>query len=188
MTPPGAVIFDMDGVLVDTEPLHLRATQATLGSRGGSYTARDNQAFFGATDPEMLRVLRILFGLPQSTAELVEAHTAHLVELIRVEARPLPGVPDVPLWLRKSGVRLGLATADHQPHALRPGAGQGPGQGGDLLAGGLEILLPELAMAGIAQPHGAVRGPFSGDDGHGAHGAGEVMAMGDDVKRNATSG
>jgi HAD superfamily hydrolase (TIGR01509 family) len=115
MMPPGAVIFDMDGVLVDAEPLHLRATQATLGSRGDSYTARDNQAFFGATDPEMLRVLRILFGLPQSTAELVEAHTAHLVELIRVEARPLPGVPDIPLWLRKSGIRLGLATAARRP-------------------------------------------------------------------------
>jgi HAD superfamily hydrolase (TIGR01509 family) len=115
MTRPAAVLFDMDGVLVDAEPLHLRATQATLGARGDSYTARDNQAFFGSTDPEMLRVLRILFGLPQSTAELVEAHTAHLVELIRAEARPLPGVPDVPLWLRKSGIRLGLATAARRP-------------------------------------------------------------------------
>jgi HAD superfamily hydrolase (TIGR01509 family) len=115
MKRPGAVIFDMDGVLVDSEPLHLRATQATLGSRGDSYSERDNQAFFGATDPEMLRVLRIIFALPQSTAELVDAHSAHLIELIRAEARPLPGVPDVPLWLQKSGVRLGLATAARRP-------------------------------------------------------------------------
>jgi HAD superfamily hydrolase (TIGR01509 family) len=110
-----AVIFDMDGVLVDSEPLHLRATQATLGPRGDSYTERDNRAFFGATDPEILRVLRILFDLPESTAELVEIRTARLVELIRAEGRPLPGVPDIPLWLRKSGVRLALATASRRP-------------------------------------------------------------------------
>jgi HAD superfamily hydrolase (TIGR01509 family) len=109
------VIFDMDGVLVDSEPLHLRATQAALGPRGGSFTEHDNRAFFGATDPEMLRVLRILFDLPQSTAELVEARTVHLVELIRTEARPLPGVPDVPLRLRKAGFRLALATASPRP-------------------------------------------------------------------------
>src|SRR5262249_14346953 len=29
-----AVIFDMDGVLVDSEPLHYRATRAALGARG----------------------------------------------------------------------------------------------------------------------------------------------------------
>jgi HAD superfamily hydrolase (TIGR01509 family) len=107
----GAVIFDMDGVLVDSEPLHLRATQAALGARGGSYTDRDNQAFFGTTDPEMLRVLRILFDLPESTAELVEIRTARLVALIRAEARPLPGVPDVLLRLRRSGIPLALASA-----------------------------------------------------------------------------
>jgi HAD superfamily hydrolase (TIGR01509 family) len=106
-----AVIFDMDGVLVDSEPFHHRATQAALGRRGASYTERDNQAFFGATDSEMLRVLRILFDVPEPTAALVEAKTSHLVGLIRAEARPLPGVPEVPLWLRASGLPLALATA-----------------------------------------------------------------------------
>ena len=45
------MIFDIDSILVDSEPLHLRATQATLGSRGDSYTERDNQAFFWAYPP-----------------------------------------------------------------------------------------------------------------------------------------
>lgn len=110
-----AVIFDMDGVLVDSEPLHLRATQAALGARGTSYSERDNRAFFGATDVELLRVLRILFDLPQATPALVEAKTAHLIALIRAEARPLPGVPGVPLWLRNSGLRLALASSSRWP-------------------------------------------------------------------------
>jgi HAD superfamily hydrolase (TIGR01509 family) len=115
MKPIRAVLFDMDGVLVDSEPLHFRATRAALGPRGVGYTERDNQAFFGATDAEMLRVLRILFDLPQSTAALVEAKTAHLVALIRGQGRPLPGVPDVPLWLAGLGLPLGLVTASRRP-------------------------------------------------------------------------
>jgi HAD superfamily hydrolase (TIGR01509 family) len=149
MTRPGAVLFDLDGVLVDSEPLHLRATQATLGSRGGSYTARDNQAFFGSNDPEMLRVLRILFDLPQSTAELVEAHTAHLVELIRAEARPLPGVPDVPLWLRKSGVRLGLATTSRRPIVRAMLEAVGLSRAFDAIVSGDEIVRGKPAPDGF---------------------------------------
>ncbi len=105
----------MDGVLVDSEPLHLRATQAALGARGTSYTERDNRAFFGATDVEMLRILRILFDLPQPTPALVEAKAAHLIALIRAEARPLPGVPAVPFRLRNSGLRLALASSSRRP-------------------------------------------------------------------------
>jgi HAD superfamily hydrolase (TIGR01509 family) len=101
----------MDGVLVDSEPLHLRATQAALGDRGPSFTTRDNQAFFGVTDVEMLRVLRILFNLPASTAELVEAKRRHLVVLIQAGVPSLPGVPDVVHRLRASGLALGLASA-----------------------------------------------------------------------------
>jgi 2-phosphoglycolate phosphatase len=106
-----AVIFDLDGVLVDSEPLHLRATQAALGARGPSFTERDNRAFIGATDADLMRVLRILFDLPDSTAALVEAKTRHLLARLRSEGRPLPGVPGVPRELRAAGWRLGLASA-----------------------------------------------------------------------------
>src|SRR5262245_26527349 len=110
-----AIIFDMDGVLMDSEPLHLRATRFALGDRVRSYTARDNQAFLGATDTEMFRVLRILFDLDTTTEELVRRKQERLVALIRAEGRGLPGVPDVPLRLREAGLSLGLVTASARP-------------------------------------------------------------------------
>lgn len=115
MNSIAAVIFDMDGVLIDSEPLHLRATQLALGDRGPSYTERDNRAFFGATDAELFRILRILFNVGPTTAELVAAKLTHLLALIRAEGRPLPGVPAVPLHLRETGVRLGLVSASARP-------------------------------------------------------------------------
>jgi HAD superfamily hydrolase (TIGR01509 family) len=111
----GAILFDMDGVLMDSEPLHLRATQFVLGDRARSFTERDNLAFVGATDPEMFRVLRVLFDLETTTAELVSRKRAHLLALIRAEGRPLPGVPEVPLRLRETGLRLGLVSASSRP-------------------------------------------------------------------------
>jgi HAD superfamily hydrolase (TIGR01509 family) len=111
MRPVEAVIFDMDGVLIDSEPLHLRATQVALGPRGMSYTERDNRAFFGATDAEMLRVLRILWDLDDPTPSLVETRTRHLLALIHAEGQPRPGVPLVPRELRAAGFALALASA-----------------------------------------------------------------------------
>ena len=115
MSTIGAILFDMDGVLMDSEPLHLRATQFVLGDRGGSFTERDNLAFVGSTDPDVFRVLRILFDLDTSTAELVHRKRERLIALVRAEGRPLPGVPEVPLRLRETGLRLGLVSASARP-------------------------------------------------------------------------
>ena len=115
MSTIGAILFDMDGVLMDSEPLHLRATQLALGDRPQSFTERDNRAFIGATDPEVFRVLRILFDLEASTTELVERKREHLIGLVRTEGRRLPGVPEVPLQLRGTGLRLGLVSASARP-------------------------------------------------------------------------
>jgi HAD superfamily hydrolase (TIGR01509 family) len=115
MSTIAAALFDMDGVLVDSEPLHLLATQLALGPRGPSYTERDNRAFFGTTDHELFRVLRILFDVEASTDDLVEAKRRHLAALLRTRGRPMPGVPTIPLRLREDGVRLGLVTASPRP-------------------------------------------------------------------------
>ena len=115
MSVIAAIIFDMDGVLMDSEPLHLRATRFALGARAQSYTERDNQSFFGATDPEMFRILRIVFDLDATTDELVLRKREHLVSLIRSEGRGLPGVPEIPLGFRDAGLRLGLVSASARP-------------------------------------------------------------------------
>jgi beta-phosphoglucomutase-like phosphatase (HAD superfamily) len=109
-----AILFDMDGVLMDSEPLHLRATQFALGERA-RYTERDNQSFFGVTDTEMFRILRILFNVDASTDDLVRKKRDCLVGLVRAEGRGLPGVPEIPLRFREAGFRLGLVSASARP-------------------------------------------------------------------------
>jgi HAD superfamily hydrolase (TIGR01509 family) len=110
-----AVIFALDGVLIDSGPLHLRAAQAALGARGASYTERDSGAFVDASDGDLFRVLRILFDLDQTTEQLVAAKRQHLCALLQREGRPLPGVPEVPRRLREAGVLLGLVSTSAPP-------------------------------------------------------------------------
>lgn len=110
-----AVIFDMDGVLLDSEPLHFRAIREVLASRNATYTERDNQAFFGATDAELFRILRIIHNLEPSTEALVREKTEILIRLVREEPRPLPGVPEVPRRLKSQGIALALASSSLRP-------------------------------------------------------------------------
>lgn len=106
-----AVVFDMDGVLVDSEPMHVDAMRQLLRPYGIAYTDSENEEFFGFTDPEVFRVLRARYGLEPDDHALTQRRAALLVELTRKRTVPMPGVPDVPKALHGLGYRLAVASS-----------------------------------------------------------------------------
>ena len=58
---PGAVIWDVDGTLVDTAELHFRAWVDLCRDLGHDFTRADFAATFGMRNPE---ILDVLFGRP----------------------------------------------------------------------------------------------------------------------------
>lgn len=106
-----AVIFDMDGVLVDSEPMHVEAPRRVLGPLGIEYTDADNERFFGFTDPEVFRILAREHGLELRQAELVQQRTQLIVEMTRAAPTPMEGVPDVLHRLVRARYRLALASS-----------------------------------------------------------------------------
>jgi HAD superfamily hydrolase (TIGR01509 family) len=105
------VVFDMDGVLVDSEPMHVDAMRRLLGPYGVAYTDRENEQFFGFTDPEVFRILKERYGLAPDEQELTRRRTELLVELTRTRTVPMDGVPDVPRTLHGWGYRLAVASS-----------------------------------------------------------------------------
>ena len=106
-----AVIFDMDGVLVDSEPMHVDAMREVLRPYGVPYTDEENEQFFGFTDLEVFRVLRERHGLAADPDELAHRRTQLLVRQTRERTVVMPGIPEVPRRLHALGYRLAVASS-----------------------------------------------------------------------------
>lgn len=103
----------MDGVLVDSEPVHAEATRLVLADHGVAYEGGDN--FFGFTDEEVFRVLRARHGLEADVPTLARAWVERVVPLLAARLHPMAGVPGVLDDLRVTGYRLALASGSAPP-------------------------------------------------------------------------
>src|SRR5207249_10084666 len=110
-----AVIFDMDGVLVDSEPLGMEAMRRVMARQGVPYTEADNNEFVGRTTLEECRILKARHRLEADARDLTRQYVDILVDLIREGPRPMPAVPGVPGGLLTPGTRM------------PPGPAAGPG-------------------------------------------------------------
>ncbi|MCG3149977.1 MAG: Phosphorylated carbohydrates phosphatase [Verrucomicrobiae bacterium] len=84
-----AVIFDMDGVLIDSEPLHSQAWQALFADLGHAHGNGVNyRDYIGVSDMVFLKEFLAKNPLPQTAKELHSRKLQHLYRLIR-EHRPI---------------------------------------------------------------------------------------------------
>jgi len=107
-----AVFFDFDGVIADSEPLHLRAYQAVLGAEGIDLTKEDYYArYLGYDDVGLFQALGRDRGMTL-TAEKIDAWVeakSHLVEeMLSSDAVLFPGTKDC---IRMFAERVPLAIA-----------------------------------------------------------------------------
>jgi len=106
-----AIIFDMDGVLVDSEPLGFEAMRQVMGRHGVTYTEADNSEFLGRTTLEECRILKSRHGLQADARDLTSEYVEILVSLIRDRPRPMPGVPAILEEVFAAGYRMALASS-----------------------------------------------------------------------------
>lgn len=109
-----AVIFDMDGVLIDSEPLWKIAMEEVFASVGCNLTRKDFQKTVGLRIDEVITFWHNAVGWDTYSPKDVENKIVNrMVELIQQNGDPLPGVLDTLQFLQERGLKIGLATSSY---------------------------------------------------------------------------
>ena len=110
-----AVIFDMDGVLVNSEPFYVEVEQKNFKKLGLNVTQEEHKTYQGTATDLMWKKVIEKHGLSHSVDELVEMTnsivTPYFQSLEVIE--PMPGVYDLIEFLHKQNVPLGLASSSY---------------------------------------------------------------------------
>ncbi len=106
------VIFDMDGVIIDSEPLHYQVFEIHCRDLGFKAAEEDYNAFIGCTDLDMYAFLKEKYGLYESAENLVEYKRTLFVScLLNADIKPIPAVEPLIRQLSASGIQLALASS-----------------------------------------------------------------------------
>ncbi len=107
-----AVIFDMDGILVDTEPLQFRAAERVFREQIGlTITQEEMLPFVGVRNIEAWESLRQLYSLPGTAQELSEAQSRFYEPLLRDEAEIMEGAPELVAQVAAMGYAVAIASS-----------------------------------------------------------------------------
>ncbi|NMA26247.1 MAG: hexitol phosphatase HxpB [Burkholderiales bacterium] len=112
LTPLQACIFDMDGVLLDSEPFWRQAEMEVFATVGLHLTEEDCMQTMGVRIDEVvaLRHLQKPWSSP-SCSEVADRIVERVAELIQTRGRPLEGVGEALEFLQEKGLSLALASS-----------------------------------------------------------------------------
>lgn len=111
---PAAVLFDMDGLLVESEPLWTVAETEVTAALGGRFTVEMKAAVIGTRLDVAAPTIVAAAGLDVDPAVFAQRLLDRMVELFR-EVLPLrPGAADLLAALHADGVPLALVSSSYR--------------------------------------------------------------------------
>jgi HAD superfamily hydrolase (TIGR01509 family) len=112
--PIDAVVFDLDGLLVDSEQVWDEARRDLVRDTGGTWREEATRDMMGMSAPEWSRYVHDRLGVRLSPEEINEEVVRRLQERYRTELPLLPGARDA---VRRLAERwpLGLASSSNRP-------------------------------------------------------------------------
>jgi HAD superfamily hydrolase (TIGR01509 family) len=107
---PDAVVFDNDGLLLDTESVWTRAEQDLFERRGIEFTAECKRELVGTSAEIAGGVLERRLGEPGRAAELIEELNALVVAELEHGVEAMVGARELLHALRERGTPIGLVS------------------------------------------------------------------------------
>ncbi|WP_064722157.1 HAD family hydrolase [Paenarthrobacter nicotinovorans] len=111
-----AVLWDMDGTLVDTEPYWIAAERALVESYGGTWSHQQAMQLVGQSLLHSAAVLQAA-GVGLEAREIVDTLSAQVIAEVRREVPWRPGARELLDELHTAGIRCALVTMSEGPLA-----------------------------------------------------------------------
>jgi len=114
---PAAVLWDMDGTLVDTEPYWIAAEYELVAAHGGRWSDEHAHALVGQDLLTSAAYIRRHGPVPLEPRQIVETLLASVVQRLREHVPWRPGVADLLAEQARAGVPAALVTMSWRPLA-----------------------------------------------------------------------
>ncbi|WOO41262.1 HAD family phosphatase [Rubellicoccus peritrichatus] len=114
-----AVIFDMDGLLLDTERLFMAAYQQAANELGLDFPEELYQSMIGHRADSSQQILRDGIAVGEHADEIIDAARRYYYTAIETKGIPLrPGVEETIEYCEREGLPMAVATSTHKALAL----------------------------------------------------------------------
>jgi len=118
-TPLEAVVFDMDGLMFNTEYLYDLAGQQLLKPRGHEYTRELKLMMMGLPGPKAFAVMINHLGLDDSIEQLKSEVDEIFQSLLPEKIETMPGLQTLLVAIDSAGLPRAVATSSHRGFADR---------------------------------------------------------------------
>lgn len=116
---PAAVLWDLDGTLIDSENYWLQSEQDLANAYNATWTHEDGMGMVGLSLPESTRLMRAHMGIEDKTSdEIIQWLTDRVLSQLRKNIPWRPGAKELLLALREAGVKTALVTMSFRRLAL----------------------------------------------------------------------
>lgn len=107
-----AFIFDMDGVIIDSEPLHIAVEIETVRHFGGTISEKQLAKYMGMTNAEMWGKVRQECGLTHPVEEIISYQLTRKINALReIDMEPIEGIRELIHSLKHHKVKRAIASS-----------------------------------------------------------------------------
>lgn len=108
-----AIIFDMDGLMVDSEPSHIKAYNTILERYEHHLSLKENKQYLGISDKDALADMREKWNIPISLAEFSKQKQSAYIKLVSQKIIPQKGVIEFVEKTFQKNYVLAVASGSH---------------------------------------------------------------------------